>query len=83
MATRKDSGAVALGRKGGKKRAENLAPEERRRQAREAAQARWAEVTGHDRERARAAILRVRRRARAAGGFDWEALKRDRDEGRR
>jgi len=36
-----------------------------------------------DREQARAASERIRARAVAlAAGFDWESLKRDRDEGR-
>jgi prevent-host-death family protein len=36
-----------------------------------------------DRTEARAAAERIRARAAALGvGFDWEALKRDRDEGR-
>ena len=37
-----------------------------------------------DRTQARAALERMRARAAtlAGGGFDWEALKRDRDEGR-
>jgi prevent-host-death family protein len=37
-----------------------------------------------DRTQARAAAERIRVRAatQTAGGFDWEALKRDRDEGR-
>jgi prevent-host-death family protein len=37
-----------------------------------------------DRTQARAAAERIRARAvtLAAGGFDWEALKRERDEGR-
>jgi hypothetical protein len=39
---RKNPAAVQLGRKGGKKRAQNLTAEERRESARKAAQARWA-----------------------------------------
>lgn len=37
-----------------------------------------------DRAQARAAAERIRARAAtlAVGGFDWESLKRDRDEGR-
>jgi prevent-host-death family protein len=37
-----------------------------------------------DRTQARAAAERIRARASSpgAGGFDWEGLKRDRDEGR-
>jgi prevent-host-death family protein len=37
-----------------------------------------------DRIQARAAVERIRSRAATLnmGGFDWEALKRDRDEGR-
>ena len=37
-----------------------------------------------DRTQARAAAERIRSRAAsvAAGGFDWESLKRDRDDGR-
>lgn len=37
-----------------------------------------------DRTQARAAAERIRTRASllGAGGFDWESLKRDRDEGR-
>jgi len=37
-----------------------------------------------DRTQARAAAARIRARAttQATGGFDWETLKRDRDEGR-
>lgn len=38
----KDEAAVALGRKGGKKRAENMTPERRKEIARKAAQLRWA-----------------------------------------
>jgi prevent-host-death family protein len=38
---------------------------------------------GVDRAQARAAAERIRARAAmAGGGFDWEALRRDRDEGR-
>ena len=40
--TPKNPHAVALGRKGGKKYAENTSPEERKQQARKAVQARWA-----------------------------------------
>lgn len=35
-----------------------------------------------DRTQARAAAARIRARAATSGGFDWESLKRDRDEGR-
>lgn len=38
----KDKGAQALGRKGGKARAEKMTPEQRRETARKAAQKRWA-----------------------------------------
>jgi len=39
---------------------------------------------GHDVERARAAMQRLRERAKKFGGpFDWEEWKRYRDEGRR
>jgi antitoxin (DNA-binding transcriptional repressor) of toxin-antitoxin stability system len=39
---------------------------------------------GHDVERARAAMRRIRERAKKFGGpFDWEEWKRYRDEGRR
>jgi len=41
MAKKKDPAAVALGRKGGKKRAARLSKEERSQSAREAAAARW------------------------------------------
>ena len=46
MATKKakkNAAAVALGRKGGKKRAENLSPESRSEQARSAVQALWGQ----------------------------------------
>jgi hypothetical protein len=42
MAKRKNSAAVALGRKGGKATAERLTHEQRREKARKAAQTRWA-----------------------------------------
>ncbi len=42
MAKKKDPAAVALGRKGGKKRAKNLTAEELSEQGRRAVQARWA-----------------------------------------
>jgi hypothetical protein len=38
---KKNSAAVALGRKGGKKRAQNLSAEELSEQGRKAVQARW------------------------------------------
>ena len=38
---RKNSAAVSLGRRGGKKRAANLTPKERADAAKKAAQARW------------------------------------------
>lgn len=38
----KDEAAVALGRKGGKKRAENMTPERRAEIARKAAEKRWS-----------------------------------------
>jgi len=41
MRRRKDSRAVALGKKGGHARARRLSPEERRESARKAALARW------------------------------------------
>jgi prevent-host-death family protein len=47
--------------------------------------ARLVPTTGStDRTQARAAADRIRARAATlnAGGFDWESLKRDRDEGR-
>jgi hypothetical protein len=71
-----------LGRLGGRKRAEKLSEAERSEQARKAVMARWAKVTGFDRRVARAAIERVRKRAEGGGPFDWEAVKRDRDQGR-
>jgi hypothetical protein len=40
------SAAVALGRKGGKKRAENMTPERRSEIAKMAARARWRENVG-------------------------------------
>jgi hypothetical protein len=40
--TKKNPAAVALGRKGGKKYAENATAEQRKESARKAAQARWA-----------------------------------------
>jgi hypothetical protein len=82
MEPRKHAGAAALGRRGGRKRAQNLSAEERRKQARKAVLARWAKITGFDRTRARAAIARVRERAPGGGPFDWDAVKRDRDQGR-
>lgn len=42
--TSKDPAAVALGRKGGRKYAENATAEQRKAQARKAAQARWARM---------------------------------------
>jgi hypothetical protein len=39
---KKSAAAVSLGRKGGKSRAKNLSPEQRKESAKKAAQARWA-----------------------------------------
>ncbi len=35
-----------------------------------------------DREQVRAAVERIRRRAKQLGTFDWQVLKQDRDNGR-
>ncbi len=35
-----------------------------------------------DREQVRAAVERIRRRAKQLGTFDWQVLKQDRDSGR-
>ena len=83
MKQRKHSSAAVLGRLGGRKRAQNLTARERSEQARKAVLARWAKVANFNSRRARAAIERVRARAAGIGGFDWEELKRERDEGRR
>ena len=82
MKQRKHSAAAALGRRGGRKRAQNLTAAERSEQSRNAVQARWAKIADFIKKRARAAIERVRARAAGAGGFDWQELKRQRDEGR-
>jgi hypothetical protein len=82
MKSHKHPGAVALGRRGGRKRAQNLSAGEREAQARKAVQARWAKIGDFDRASARAAIERVRARAAGGGKFDWDEIKRDRDEGR-
>jgi prevent-host-death family protein len=37
---------------------------------------------GIDRDQAKAAMTRIRARAAAAGPFDWDELKQDRDMGR-
>lgn len=44
MAKKKNPAAVALGRRGGKKRAETLTAEELSQQGRKAVQARWAKA---------------------------------------
>ncbi|MGH9771768.1 MAG: hypothetical protein ACRD4Q_08740 [Candidatus Acidiferrales bacterium] len=44
MAKKKNSAAVSLGRRGGKKRAETLTIEELSEQGRKAAMARWAKT---------------------------------------
>jgi hypothetical protein len=44
MAKRKNPNAVALGKKGGKARAERMSPEERSESARKAVVARWEKV---------------------------------------
>ncbi|MFZ1008981.1 MAG: hypothetical protein WAN65_19225 [Candidatus Sulfotelmatobacter sp.] len=59
MSTKKNPAAVALGRKGGKKTAASLTPEQRQAAARLAAEARWAK-TAEDRAKAAAASAKVR-----------------------
>jgi len=44
MARKKNPAAVSLGRKGGKKRAENLTAEQLSEQGRKAVEARWAKA---------------------------------------
>ena len=44
MAKRKNANAVALGKKGGKARAERMSPQERSESARKAVEARWDRV---------------------------------------
>jgi hypothetical protein len=44
LMTTKNAAAVALGRKGGKARAEKLTPEQRSESARKAVEARWAKL---------------------------------------
>ena len=44
MAKRKNPNAVALGKKGGKARAERMSPQERSESARKAVEARWEKV---------------------------------------
>jgi isochorismate synthase EntC len=75
--------AAALGRRGGLKRAKNLSPKERSQQGRKVVLARWAKIQGVDRAEARAAIARVRKRAKGGGPFDWAEWKQLRDEGRK
>ena len=50
MATKKNSAAVQLGRRGGKKRAENLSSEELSAQGRKAVMARWARAAANSPE---------------------------------